>query len=119
VFQPSGEGATDDVFEILQALRLAHENQDFDALRTQEQRLHDAILRIADVNAAVGNRIRHLESIGETLDAAALNYDAERSKLEDADLAEAVVEFNVAENVYQAALASTARILQFSLVNFL
>jgi flagellar hook-associated protein 3 FlgL len=119
VFQPSGAGADDDIFEILQQLRLAHENQDFDALRTQEDRLNDAILHVADVNASVGNRITHLESIGEALDAASLNYDAERSKLEDADLAEAIVEYNVAENVYQAALASTARILQFSLVDFI
>jgi flagellin-like hook-associated protein FlgL len=48
-----------------------------------------------------------------------LAYDEQRSQLEDTDLAEAIVEFNTAENIYQAALASTSRILQFSLVNFI
>ena len=93
VFQPNGEGANDDLFVIVQDLTAAHSNQDFDALAIEEQRLRDAILHIADINATVGARTTHLESIGETLDTAALNYDAERSKLEDADMAEAIVEY--------------------------
>jgi len=119
VFQPNGEGASDDVFVILTELRAAHEQSDFDALHTQEERLREAILHVADVNAGVGNRINHLESIGEDLDATVLSYEAQRSELADADIAEAIVEYNTAENIYQAALASTARILQFSLVDFI
>ncbi len=119
VFQPNGEGATDDVFVILTELRAAHENNDFTALETQEERLREAILHVADVNAGVGNRVNHLESIGENLDAVVLSYEAQRSELEDADLTEAIVEYNTAESIYQAALASTARILQFSLANFI
>ncbi len=119
VFQPNGEGANDDVFVILTDLRAAHEQNDLDALHTQEERLREAILSVADVNAGVGNRINHLESIGEDLDAAVLSYEAQRSELEDADIAEAIIEYNTAENIYQAALASTARILQFSLADYI
>ncbi len=119
VFQPNGEGADDDVFEILVRLRQAHEDQDFDAMALEEERLREAILHITSVDSSVGNRINHLESLGEDLDAAVLSYDAQRSKLEDANIAEAIIEFNVAENIYHAALASTARILQFSLVDFI
>ena len=119
VFQPNGEGASDDVFVILTALRAAHENSDFGALETQEERLREAILCVTDVNAGVGNRINHLESIGDDLDVTVLSYEAQRSKLEDADIAEAIIEYNTAENIYQAALASTARILQFSLADFI
>lgn len=119
VFQPNGEAADDDVFQIVARLRQAHQDQDFSAMELEEDRLRQAILHVAGVNSGVGNRINHLESLGEDLDAAVLTYDAQRSKLEDTDLAEAIVEFNVAENIYEAALASTARILQFSLVNFI
>jgi flagellar hook-associated protein 3 FlgL len=119
VFQPSGEGASDDVFAILVDLRDAHQNNDIAAIGTQEEALHEAILRIADVNAAVGNRINHLESIGEDLDAVVLSYETQRSELEDADLAESIIEYNTAENIYQAALSSTARILHLSLANFI
>ena len=119
VFQPNGEGATDDVFEVLIRLRQAHEDQDFDAMTLEEGRLRDAILHVTDANSGVGNRINHLESLGADLDAAVLSYDAQRSKLEDTDIAKAIVEFNVAENVYQAALATTARLLSFSLADFI
>ncbi|MBN1916591.1 MAG: hypothetical protein JW889_01675 [Verrucomicrobia bacterium] len=119
VFHPSGEGANDDLFVILQDLRNAHQAQDFDALAIEEGRLKDAILRIAGVNAEVGGRTRQLESLADDIDAAVLSYVAECSKLEDTDLAEAIIEYNVADNIYQAALATTSRILQFSLVDFI
>jgi len=119
VFLPNGEGSNDDVFVILQDLRYAHQTQDFDALRIEENRLHDAILRISSVNAKVGGTTRHLESIAEDIDAAVLSYTAQRSKLEDTDIADAIVDYNVAENIYQAALASTSRILSLSLVDFI
>jgi flagellar hook-associated protein 3 FlgL len=119
VFQPSGAGADDDVFQTVIRLRQALENQDFDAMALEEGNLRQAILRVANVNSSVGNRISRLESLGEDLDAAVLSYTEQRSALEDVDMAEAIVEFNTAENVYQAALASTARILQFSLADFI
>ena len=53
------------------------------------------------------------------VDAEALAYTEQRSKLEDTDITEAIVEFNMADSIYQAALASTARILGLSLVDFL
>jgi len=119
VFHPDGEGSNDDIFVILKDLRYTLQNQHFEEMAIEESRLRNAILRVSGTNAEVGGRIQHLESLAEDLDATVLSYETERSKLEDADLAEAIVEFNVAENIYQAALASTARILQFSLVDFL
>lgn len=119
VFQPNGEAATDDVFQIAVRLRQALQSQDFDAMALEEGRLREAILRVTSVDSRVGNRINHLESIGEAVDAEALAYNEQRSKLEDTDVAKAIIEFNMADNIYQAALASTARILGLSLVNFL
>jgi len=119
VFQPNGEAATDDVFQIAVRLREALQNQDFDAMALEEGRLREAILRVTSVDSRVGNRINHLESIGEAVDAEVLAYTEQRSKLEDTDITEAIVEFNMADSIYQAALASTARILGLSLVDFL
>jgi flagellar hook-associated protein 3 FlgL len=119
VFQLSGAGASNDVFQIVVDLRQALREQDFTAIEAGEGAVRDAILRIAAVNSSVGNRINHLESIGEDLDATLVDYTAQRSKLADADIAEAIIEFNVADSIYQTALASTARILQLSLVDFI
>jgi flagellar hook-associated protein 3 FlgL len=85
----------------------------------EDGRLRDAILRVTSVDSRVSNRINHLESIGKAVDAEALAYNEQRSRLEDTDIAKAIIEFNMADNIYQAALASTARILGLSLVNFL
>jgi flagellar hook-associated protein 3 FlgL len=119
VFQPSGEGADDDVFQAVVRLRQALENQDFSAMALEEGRLSQAIAHVTSVNSSVGDRINRLESLGQDLDAMVLNYTDQRSTLEDTDMSKAIVEFNTAENVYQAALASTARILQLSLVDFI
>ena len=42
-----------------------------------------------------------------------------RSKVEDIDIAEAITEFMMQENAYQAALATGARIVYPSLIDFL
>jgi len=119
VFQPSGAGAVNDVFQVVVRLRQALAAHDFSAMGLEEERLREAVLHVADINAGLGNRLNQLERIGESLDTIALDYDEYRSKLEDTDIAKALVEFNIAESVYQAALASTARILRLSLVNFM
>jgi flagellar hook-associated protein 3 FlgL len=119
VFQPNGEGATDDVFEIVILLRQALDDQDFDAMATEEGRLREAISRVTGINAQVGSRINRLESISDDLETQILTYQDRRSQLQDTDLAEAIIEFNAADTAYQAALASTARILKLSLVDFI
>ena len=42
-----------------------------------------------------------------------------KSRIEDTDYAEATVDLQIAENMYQAALNVTANMLNYSLVNFL
>jgi len=57
---------------------------------------------------------------------AEMRYDEERvtltalrSKLGDVDMAEAIMNFNVRESVYQAALGAAARVMQPTLLDFL
>jgi flagellar hook-associated protein 3 FlgL len=67
-------------------------------------------------NGARSMRLNLRESIIEDLD---LSYTERKSTLEDADLAEAVVDLKTKELAYQAALASSSRVMQMSLVNYL
>jgi len=48
-----------------------------------------------------------------------LSYMTRKSKLEDADMIEAITELQAKEVAYQAALASSARVMQLSLVDYL
>jgi flagellar hook-associated protein 3 FlgL len=48
-----------------------------------------------------------------------INYETVKSEVEDADLAEVVMNLKMAEAVYQAALAIGDQVIQPSLVDFL
>ncbi len=67
-------------------------------------------------NGARSVRLDLRESIIEDLD---LSYTERKSQLEDADLAEAVVDLKTKELAYQAALVSSSKVMQLSLVNYL
>jgi len=119
VFQPNGEGADDDVFKILVDLRTALETNDSLGMQQVQGRLDSAIKRVAAENASTGGSIRRLNDLQLRLDDEVLLADEQRSRLEDADIAKAMFEYNQAELIYQAALAATSRVVQISLVNFL
>jgi flagellar hook-associated protein 3 FlgL len=48
-----------------------------------------------------------------------LSYMTRKSKLEDADMIKAISELQARETAYQAALASSARVMQLSLMDYL
>jgi flagellar hook-associated protein 3 FlgL len=48
-----------------------------------------------------------------------LSYTDRKSQLEDADIAEAIIELESKELAYNAALSASAKIMQLSLVDFL
>ncbi len=91
---------------------------------------------ISGIQSAMSNLDTHMESINGTISDIAgksirldvkseiisdleLSYTDRISSLEDADLAEAVIDLKAKELAYNAALSSSAKIMQMSLVNFL
>jgi flagellar hook-associated protein 3 FlgL len=64
-------------------------------------------------------RINRLETTLSRNDSQTTAITSFISELEDADMADTISKFLLAENVYKAALQSAARIIQPSLVNFL
>jgi len=80
-----------------------------------EQRLDQILI----VRAALGAKANRLERNIERLDIMDVNYSGLLSKNEDTDIAEAVMRLKMHEHVYEAALATSARILQTTLVNYL
>ena len=119
IFQPSGEGADDDVFQILTDLRTALENNDSEGMDAVQERLTTAYKSISAENAKVGGTIKRLENLDSQISDEALLTEDRRSLLEDADLAQAMMDYNQAELIYQAALSAAANVIQYSLVNFL
>ncbi len=69
--------------------------------------------------ADVGTRYGRIERAMSTLTDVTLNNTASLSEVENVDIAKAVVELQMQEVAYQAALGATARVLQPSLLDFL
>lgn len=67
----------------------------------------------------LGARMSRLSMIKDRLEQQYLTVDELKSKNEDTNLATAAVEYNAMEDVYDASLSTTAKIVQKSLLNFL
>jgi len=81
--------------------------------------LDQALSNVLDARATVGARQNRLEMAEMRYDEERVTLTALRSKLGDVDMAEAIMNFNVRESVYQAALGAAARVMQPTLLDFL
>lgn len=81
--------------------------------------LDDAIANVLKCRAEIGAKVNRLEKTLSAYDDRVINFTKLLSETEDADIAEVVMNLSMQENVYRAALASGARIIQPSLVDFL
>ena len=75
--------------------------------------------RIQGRISEVGTRFNRLEKASVTAGDAELALTSSLSQVENTDLPKAMVELKMQEVAYQAALASTARVMQPSLLDFL
>ncbi len=75
--------------------------------------------RVLATAADIGGRVNRLELIANRYEEDSLMYSEMKSKLEDVDQAEAIMNFKMAEYVYSAALQIGSKIIQPSLVDFL
>jgi flagellar hook-associated protein 3 FlgL len=81
--------------------------------------IDQAIDHLLAVRAEVGARVNRLEMTKSRLDDANINFTDLLAKVEDVDVAQTIMELKNQENVYRAALATGARIIQPTLVDFL
>jgi flagellar hook-associated protein 3 FlgL len=72
-----------------------------------------------NVRAAIGAKINRLEKNMERFDTLNNQYTKLLSETEDTDYAEATMQLKMQESVYQAALATSARIMQTTLADYL
>lgn len=81
--------------------------------------LDGQIDRLLRVRAEVGARTHRVEAGLERLADLEINVSRMLSETEDVDVARTIMELKMEENVYRLALASTARIIQPTLLDFL
>ena len=91
----------------------------FDGLKGMITTLQNKQSDTLNLQTKIGSTQNRLELISNRYDSSELNYTQIRSEAEDADMAEALMNFTTAKTVYSAALASGAKMLQISLIDFL
>ena len=112
-----------DVFDSLRDLINGLEDPDTTAgtaqIATQVTPLSNALDQIKAVRAEAASTFIQLETTENQLANFKLNIEDMLSDTEDADMAQAIVELQIQQTAYETSLATAARILQRSLMDFL
>ena len=104
---------------MLDTLSTAIRNNDTTQISASMTALDTAMRRISVAQTKVGAMSQQVESTINRNDVVAQDATSRLSNIEDVDPAQAIMDFRVQENAYQAALAVTAKVIQPSLVDFL
>ena len=78
-----------------------------------------SIKNFIERRSEIGGKLKRTENLKSRLEANEIHLKQLKSGNEDADLAETITNLKMEENVYRASLASGARIMQQSLVDFI
>ncbi len=113
-FGPPG----DDLFKTLGDV-VNHLRTDPAALGADLDKLDAALTRMQTALTQVGTRYGRLEQAAQNAKNVTLDLQASLSEVENVDMAKAMVDLQLQEVAYQASLATTARVLQPSLIDFL
>jgi flagellar hook-associated protein 3 FlgL len=115
----SGAEVFGNLFADLRDLREDLINNDTDGIRSSLDGLTDDFEEISGKISDIGSKSGRME-IRENIIKNMKVLNTERlSLIEDADIAEAVIELKEKELAYQAALASSSKVMQLSLVDYL
>jgi flagellar hook-associated protein 3 FlgL len=107
-----------DVFSALSRISNALRT-DPTQLNAEVANLDTRITNIQNSQASIGARTRRLETMKDRNGTDGITLKQSLSQVEDADLAQVTLELQMQQVAYQAALQTTARVIQPSLVDFL
>ncbi|HEU5448242.1 MAG TPA: flagellar hook protein, partial [Acidimicrobiia bacterium] len=115
VFGPAGH----DIFTVLSDIAADLRTNPSDLTTTDLSQLDAGYLRMQNALASVGSRYHQIEIMQERNRANQLESQNQLSEVEGVDLPATVVDLQLQEVAYQAALGATARALQPNLMDFL
>lgn len=107
------------VFDEIQNLRISLLSGDIDGIRDTLDRLDEMHGKLVATRAKVGSRMQGLQSMSTSLERHNLTNAQLSSTLEDADMAQVVSDLAKEETVFRSALASSQKLIQPTLLDFL
>lgn len=113
-------GANLNIYNLLSDLyNTVNEGGPADAINDYISDLQNAQRHVLSITAELGGRANRLEILENRYAQDTLNYTQMLSDAEDIDLAEAIMNYKMAESVYKAALSAGSYIIQPTLMDFL
>lgn len=109
----------DNVFQVLDDIVNHLQSNDQNALLNDLSKIDAASDRISMNLAEVGARTNRFELVENRILDEQISLKQLRSETADVDMAAAITELQLRENVMQAALATGARVMQVSLIDFI
>jgi flagellar hook-associated protein 3 FlgL len=115
----NAQATFDPVFSAMAQVQAGLTSGDTAALQLGLTGLDTALDAVNATRADVGAKTNRLETLGGRQQAISTNLSGLLSQVKDVDMAEAITNFTMAQNVYQASLKSAAQAMQPSLLDFL
>lgn len=107
------------IFTTLSALSTALKTNDSTGIDTALGNIDTNINNVIALRSDLGARTNRMTALRGQLDSTSINLQANLSSIQDADMAKTITDFTSQQNVYKAALAVGAKIIQPSLVDFM
>ncbi|MFI5895246.1 flagellin [Actinoplanes sp. NPDC051513] len=112
-------GTDTELFTVLDTISKSLRSDDQDTLNKSLENLDTAHDFLKSALSNVGARYNRVEQMKQSADDHLLSVSSQLSDIEDVDLPKAIMELQIQQTSYQAALAATARVIQPSLIDFL
>ncbi|WP_199510396.1 flagellar hook-associated protein FlgL [Nucisporomicrobium flavum] len=113
-----GDGNTS-VFKILDDVSAALKSNDTTALASGLEALDTAANNLKNTLSEVGARYNRVTQMKQSAEDRLLDVTAQLSDVEDVDLPKTIMDMQLQQTSYQAALAASAKVIQPSLIDFL
>lgn len=119
VFNMNGvvDASAPDMFSTIESLAAAVRAGDVDTVSDLIGEVDVHLANVASLRSRVGGRINRLQAASAALTDSKLKIQDLLSATEDTDLAEAILDLQTRQNVYQAAVGVASRVMEMSLVN--
>lgn len=114
-----GQAVFGNIFNTLSSLKAALENNDISGIQNAINNLDGHFDEVSSKISDVGSKMNRMEIKDNIYQDLNFSNKERLSKIEDADIAEAVMNFKAAELAYQAALASSAKVMALTLADYL
>jgi flagellar hook-associated protein 3 FlgL len=107
------------LFKVLSDISKALDDNDHEALDDALGHLDSAHDLLKSTLSDVGARYNRITQMKQSADDHLLSVTSQLSDIEDVDLPKAIMELQIQQTSYQAALAASAKVIQPSLIDFL